>query len=153
MAHITPFNLLAFQISDQLNRDHYFHVSTSGLTTTSNQAFYMFGGLTNSQVRKQLNWDILASANQLWIEIPGYTYQSGVMKAQLHHLWFDSSGVNLGSAIYYVPEIDDEIAGMDVDFSDWAQHTRIGCLQPHADLVAGGPGASANLFYSQYFGT
>jgi hypothetical protein len=80
----------------------------------------MFGLLTNYQARKQLNWDILAPSNHLWLELPGYTLQSGVLKPSVHHIWFDSLGVNLGSAYYYIQEFNEEISGMDVDFTDWA---------------------------------
>jgi len=92
-------------------------------------------------------WDYNPTTNLLWVEVPGYTAESGALNTQFHLLVFSSPTVVYDSPDWLIQGLSEEIAGVDTDLSDWSQHVRIACLQTHADLLAGGPASSASLFF------
>jgi hypothetical protein len=92
-------------------------------------------------------WDYNPSDNLLWVEVPGYNSESGALNSHFHLLIFSSITAVPDSRDYKIQGLSDEIAGIDTDLSSWSQHVRIACLQPHVDLMAGGPGSSASLFF------
>ncbi len=88
----------------------------------------------------------------MWIEVPGRTNWGGINYPTMQQMAIvDPAVIPTVTQHYYIPQFTEVFAAYDVENTDMSKHSRIACLQPHADLAAGGPGSSVNLFFTAYY--